>query len=261
MAKIGIFLRIGGNKKYENEKAVAETMSWILALETSGVIGSAAILRGRECVYEVSLGEGLRHGADLIPAAKRCVAEAGISVADLSAVAVSQGPGSYTGTRIGVMAACAVAYAAKIPVIGVSSLTALAWDARHLAKRIVLFQDARRDEVFTAVYEFLPSEKNNEPDQPESLTCLKGDCALTPEEAAALAEGEGYALVGSAIGRYEGLVIAGGVKVTEDPKAPTAGSVGLFGCLKFEQGQTEDPMKFQPVYMRRDDAPAVFERL
>jgi len=235
--------------------------AWILALETSGMIGSAAILRGRDCVHEVSLGEGLRHGADLIPAAHRCLSEAGISVGELAAVAVSQGPGSYTGTRIGVMAACAIAYAARIPVIGVSSLAALAWDARHLAKRIVPFQDARRDEVFTAVYEFTNPAESQQADQPENLVCLKEDCALTPEESAALAEGKGYALIGSAIGRYEGLPVADGVMVLSEPKAPTAASVGLLGALKFEQGQTADPMAFQPIYMRRDDVPAVFERV
>lgn len=227
---------------------------YLLALETSGMVGGAALVRDGELIHQVTLEEGLRHGTDLIPAAQACLQAGGLKPQELAAVVVSRGPGSYTGTRIGVMAACSVAYGAGLPVVGVSSLAALAWEARTLGRIIVPFQDARRDEVFTAVYRIGG-------DRPEDLVCEKEDTALTPEEAVTLAKGDGYALVGSAVGKYEELAYPSGVTVAETPKAPSAASVGLLGFLAYNAGRLENPIGFQPVYLRRDDAPAVFERM
>lgn len=125
---------------------------YFLAIETSSAQGSVALLRDAECRAEIDLEEGLKHGRSLLPAAEKLLADAKLKVSDLSAIAVSVGPGSYTGIRVGVMAAKALAFAGRVPLAPVSSLAALAWEARDLAERIIPAQDARRDEVYCAVY-------------------------------------------------------------------------------------------------------------
>lgn len=218
----------------------------ILALETSSSIGSVALVDESALIQELPLEEGLRHGTSLLPAAEKLLSNAGIRPYDLTAVAVSHGPGSYTGIRIGLMAAKALAFGAGIPLVTVSSLAALAWTARTSATMIVPAQDARRDEVYAAVYRL----------QHDTIEALVPDKALTPEEAIGLALGEDWCIVGSAAEKYRELFAARvlpGVRILDEPTAPSACSVGILGWRKLTAGNDNNPCTAEPVYLRRDD--------
>ncbi len=235
---------------------------FLLALETSSVAGSVALLRGPELVRQIELEEGLRHGRALLPAVEECLEAAGVKVTDLAAVAVSIGPGSYTGTRVGVMAAKALAFGARIPVVGISSLAALAWTARELAPTIIPVQDARRDEVYCAVYAVENGKQETAAAGMSAaawpLAALRLDAALTPEEAARLGQGPDSALVGTAITRYRQLFrecAAPGTLVLEKPAAPTAAAVGFLAQARFAAGEVDEPLALQPVYLRRAGDP------
>jgi tRNA threonylcarbamoyladenosine biosynthesis protein TsaB len=223
-----------------------ENSPLILALETSSSFGGAALLRGEEILEEINLSEGLRHGTELLPAAEQCLKNRGLSARELDAVAVDVGPGSYTGVRIGVIAAKALAFGAEIKLIGVSGLAALAEEARALADMIVAVQDARRDEIYACIFSFA-----------EIPVAEGGEKALTPEEAAALAGGAGWAVAGQSVATYETVFRAGakdGTVLSALPASPAARTVGLLARYKYLAGDFSDPLTLQPVYLKRENA-------
>lgn len=144
----------------------------ILHIETATSICSVALSRGKDLLSVRESSEDKSHGSLLTVFMEEVMKEAGISPSGINAVAVSKGPGSYTGLRIGVSATKGFAYARNIPVIGVATLEALSLAARDNEAVIALIQgekkallapliDARRMEVYSAIYtpegkEFLP---------------------------------------------------------------------------------------------------------
>ena len=127
----------------------------LLALDTAtGSLGAAVLEDGR-VLAEVTHRDSRRHGELLAPAMESALSSAGITVADLSAVAVGVGPGPFTGLRVGVVTALVLGQVRDIPVHGVCSLDALAEQA--VAERVVdgaflVATDARRKEVYWARY-------------------------------------------------------------------------------------------------------------
>ncbi|MDE7412973.1 MAG: tRNA (adenosine(37)-N6)-threonylcarbamoyltransferase complex dimerization subunit type 1 TsaB [Muribaculaceae bacterium] len=135
-------------------------MATILNIETSGKICSVALTRDGMVEYQLEDHEGMRHAEVLAPFVEKCILELKRKDIPLDAVAVSIGPGSYTGLRIGLSLAKGLAFSRNIPLIGVSTLQILAVKAmfRNLDFKgdelLVPMIDARRMEVFTGVYDF-----------------------------------------------------------------------------------------------------------
>jgi tRNA threonylcarbamoyladenosine biosynthesis protein TsaB len=128
----------------------------VLGLDTSTAATAACLLRSDGRVFEVvpdpaALLGPPAHARELLPALARVTEEAGLTFSELGAVAVGRGPGTFTGLRIGIATARAIASAWSLPVHGVSSLAALAAGARDGPVLAVL--DARRSELFAALYE------------------------------------------------------------------------------------------------------------
>lgn len=132
---------------------------FILHIETATPVCSVALSRGAECLVVRELDEPNIHASQLTVLIDQAMADAGVSFADLSAVSVSMGPGSYTGLRIGVSTAKGLCYALDIPLLAVHTLDAMAkgfalHHAKQLGDNVLLAPmiDARRMEVYTAVY-------------------------------------------------------------------------------------------------------------
>jgi tRNA threonylcarbamoyladenosine biosynthesis protein TsaB len=130
-------------------------MTYILHLETATKACSVALsLNGEQvALSEVNTTE-YSHAENLTVFVQNVLTEAQISLTDLAAVSVSSGPGSYTGLRIGVSTAKGFCYALSIPLIAVDALYSLAQQAllRHPGKNLCAMIDARRMEVFSAIY-------------------------------------------------------------------------------------------------------------
>lgn len=129
-----------------------------LVIDTSTATLCLAIMEGGICVVESSEHVERRHSDRLLPAIEALLAEAQLTLQHVQHIAVGQGPGSYTGVRIGVTAAKTLAWTLGVPLSGISSLEALAYGARleaEQAKRvwIVPLTDARRMRAYTAIYE------------------------------------------------------------------------------------------------------------
>lgn len=124
----------------------------ILCIETTGEICSVALIRGAECVAVKESNTHNSHAKNMIPFIQEVLQMAEMDKSQLSAVAVSIGPGSYTGLRIGVSTAKGLAFSLNIPVIAVPTLESIAQPYLGQGARVRPMMDARRMEVFTALY-------------------------------------------------------------------------------------------------------------
>ena len=147
----------------------------LLALESSAKAASCAVLSDGEPLASAWQATGLTHSRTLLPMAADLLKNSGLSLADMDAVAVAAGPGSFTGLRIGISAAKGLAWGAEKPCLGVSTLEAMAWPLCHLEGIVVCAMDARRKQIYNAVFR---CEKG-------LLTRLREDRAISLEDAAA----------------------------------------------------------------------------
>lgn len=125
----------------------------ILALETAAKAVSAAITEDGKVLAAGFQDTGLTHSRTLMPIVECLFRNTGLTAPDLDAVAVSAGPGSFTGVRIGVAAAKGLAWAADKPCVSVSTLAALARNVSFLDGLVVCAMDARRQQVYNALFE------------------------------------------------------------------------------------------------------------
>jgi tRNA threonylcarbamoyladenosine biosynthesis protein TsaB len=128
-------------------------LAYILNIETATKNCSVALAKdGKTIISKEIAEEGYSHAERLHVFIEETVKEGGVTFQDLSAVAVSQGPGSYTGLRIGVSAAKGLCFALNIPLIAVDTLQVLASQAKISKGFIVPMLDARRMEVYSAIF-------------------------------------------------------------------------------------------------------------
>ena len=144
----------------------------ILAFESSAKAASVALLEDGVLLAESFQNNGKTHSATLMPMAENILRDCGIAAAEVDCVAVALGPGSFTGVRIGVAAAKGFAWATEKPCCGVSTLEGMAWQMAHLEGIICPVMDARRAQVYNAL--FASDGKN--------LTRLTPDRAFSLEE-------------------------------------------------------------------------------
>ena len=124
----------------------------ILALETSAKSVSAAVVENGAVLASSYQNTGLTHSRTLMPLVDGMLKAAELSLDAMGLIAVAQGPGSFTGLRIGVSAAKGLAWAKELPCCGVSTLLAMAQNLRHMDGTIVCAMDARRNQVYNAVF-------------------------------------------------------------------------------------------------------------
>ncbi len=126
---------------------------YLLAFESSAIAASVALFRDGALLAEEYQNTGLTHSQTLLPMAQKLLAQHALQPADIDAVAVAAGPGSFTGVRIGVAAAKGFAWGAEKPCYGVSTLESMARQMGDFAGYILPVMDARRQQVYTALFE------------------------------------------------------------------------------------------------------------
>jgi tRNA threonylcarbamoyladenosine biosynthesis protein TsaB len=120
----------------------------LLILETSHSPGFVAVAEGPRVVACRSLDEARRHARDLAPAVADLLAKVGWQPKDVTAVAISRGPGSYTGLRVGIMSAKAFAYAIPCAVVAIDTFAAIASQAPGYVSRLAVLADAQQDKLY-----------------------------------------------------------------------------------------------------------------
>ena len=127
----------------------------ILAMESSAKAASAALVRDDTLLAQSFSCSGLTHSRTLLPMAEDVLEHAGVHLSEVDCLAVAQGPGSFTGIRIGVSAIKGLAWAAEKNAVGVSTLEAMAYNglAAGEGARVCCCMDARRSQIYHALFE------------------------------------------------------------------------------------------------------------
>lgn len=127
---------------------------FVLGIETSGLDGSIALLRNQECLGERVLNQtGRRHAQALVLEIGELLRTQRLTARDLGSVAVSRGPGSFTGLRVGMVCAKTLAYATGCQFISVDTFHAIAENVPRQIQRVTVVEDAQRDDLFAGDYE------------------------------------------------------------------------------------------------------------
>lgn len=162
----------------------------ILAVDSSALVASAALCEDERLLAEYTLNNKNTHSETLLPMIESLLSFFSLEVGDVDIFAVSSGPGSFTGVRIGAATVKGLAFASKKPCVGVSTLEALAYNLRFYKGLICPVMNARRSQVYTALFR---SDGKN-------VTRLMPDSAMAISELDAVladySKGEEVALVG-----------------------------------------------------------------
>ena len=126
----------------------------ILAIDSSAISAGCAIVEDGEVIAESFVRVGLTHSETLLPMVSHTLANAKLTAEDIGCYAVSSGPGSFTGIRIGVAAVKGMAFTRDVPCVGVSTLEAIAWNCMAQDGVICAVMDARRQQVYNALFTF-----------------------------------------------------------------------------------------------------------
>lgn len=213
-------------------------MAVILNLETATTNCSVCVAQGDEVLaFREDRSPGYSHAEQLHVFIKSVMAEASLKMSDLQAVAVSKGPGSYTGLRIGVSAAKGLAYALGIPLISVPTLESLAGQLQINDGVIIPLIDARRMEVYSSVYD-------------ESYKLLRETRAeIIDKHSFEDYHGRDIHLLGNAVDKCRELLTHPDFVFHKD-HLPSAREMAGISARKYTEKAYEDTAYFEPYYLK-----------
>lgn len=221
----------------------------VLAIDSTGAALSVALLEDQTIRSETFVNGGDNHSLHLLPAIKRTYELAGLSVEETNLFVCTLGPGSFTGVRIGVSTIKGLAMAIGKPVVGVSSLEALAANGGPFVGSICPILDAQRGQVYAALYEqetsFIPQVQCE-----ARLSAIDSFIALLQGRPRVLLLGSGAVKYGDMI---KG-VLPEAIIAPAQFSHIRASVVGCLGLRKFQEGQQLDVMAFSPLYLRLSEA-------
>lgn len=220
----------------------------ILAFSTIESSLSSALLDGEKIIAKNSIKENSKQAELLIPQLEKILRENKISYEDLDLIATSNGPGSFTGTRIGLTAARTLRLACDLPLILVNSCEVIAYKYRQISGKIFVVLDAKMDEFFCAEF-FSQNQKIEQVTEPRLIRL---------EELLDIFPNEDFFLCGSGKKIAAEILKKDGKKFQMDEEEDTveADLIGLLAHEKFLNGEKNSD-NFDPIYLR---APKISER-
>ena len=218
----------------------------ILGIDTSSMAASVAVIEDNKLICEYTINTKKTHSQKLMPMIENMLGLSDLNVREIDAIAVCEGPGSFTGLRIGMATAKAIAHVNDIPVIGVNSLEALAANMNLCDKKICSILDAQRNQVYTGRYQY----EGTKLVEIKEIGIQQIDELL--EELAQ--SGEQWILVGEAVYKYEDKIRE--ISNIEIPAASNnvtkAGSLCSVAKVKFDEGKDIfDCYTVNPLYIRK----------
>ena len=216
-----------------------------LGIETSGQQGSVALLRDGALIGDRDLSrEGRRHARTLVPEIRSLLENASLTPGDITTLAVSIGPGSFTGLRVGVACAKTWAWATGAGVVAVDTLNAVAHQAESTTSRLSVISDAQRKELFVATF--------NRCDDDTWQRC--GEIGIVPIDAWIDELDPEQVVTGPAVLKLQDRLTG---RCRLEPSAqflPTALSVAELGASAAKAGAAADVWTLEPTYLRRSAA-------
>ena len=223
----------------------------ILAIDSTATVASVAVCDNESLVALYTVNNGNTHSETLLPMVESALRQAKLSVSDIELFAVSNGPGSFTGVRIGCATVKGLAFGRNIPCVGVSTLEALAYNMKGSDGIICPVMNARRNQVYNALFEF----------DGDSLVRLCPDRAISikelSEELSSDAHcsdkkiylcGDGYGITAPALPASR-LGAAHPVMLHQN-----AYSVAMRALASFNEGNYSSDSELAPTYLRPSQA-------
>ena len=222
----------------------------ILALDSSGLVASVAIVEEEQTVAEYTVNYKKTHSQTLLPMLDEIVKMTDMDLQSIDAIAVAGGPGSFTGLRIGSATAKGLGLALNKPLIHIPTLEGMAYNLYGSSAVICPIMDARRKQVYTGIYRFEEGE----------LKVLEDQTAIAVEELIQKLNemGEEVVFLGDGVPVYADCLREGlSIPFTFAPanmNRQRASSVGLLGIEYLKQGKTESAREHEPNYLRVSQA-------
>ena len=226
----------------------------ILGIDTSSMAASVAVIEDNKLICEYTINTKKTHSQKLMPMIENMLGLSDLNVREIDAIAVCEGPGSFTGLRIGMATAKAIAHVNDIPVIGVNSLEALAANMNLCDKKICSILDAQRNQVYTGRYQYEGTKLVEIKEIGiQQIDELLEELAQSKEE---------WILVGEAVYKYEDKIRE--ISNIEIPAASNnvtkAGSLCSVAKVKFDEGKDIfNCYTVNPLYIRKSQAEEQYE--
>lgn len=226
----------------------------ILAIDSSGLVATVAIVSGNELIAEYTINYKKTHSQTLLPMLDEIKRMVELDLHSIDAIAVAAGPGSFTGLRIGSATAKGLGLALNKPIVPVPTVDGLAFNLYGTEKIVCPIMDARRNQVYTGIYKFEREGGHY------ALKTIKKQCAVSIEEIMeALNEiGEEVIFLGDGVPVFKDF-LAEKMQVPYS-FAPAhmnrqrAACVGVLGMEYFRQGKVQSAAEHEPEYLRMSQA-------
>ena len=222
----------------------------IIAIDSSGLVASVAILDDENLIAEYTINYKKTHSETLLPMLDEIKSMTNLDLSEIEAIAVAKGPGSFTGLRIGSATAKGLAYSLNVPVVSMPTVDALSYNAYGTDYLICPIMDARRDQVYTGLYEFSDGIHNTVMEQiPMGIKELCEKLNTMNKKVMFLGDG---------VPVYKD-VIEGELKVPYlfaplNMNRQRASSLGLLALEYIKAGKTETAFDHKPEYLRLSQA-------
>ncbi len=226
----------------------------VLGLDAATALCGVAVVEDEHLLCDYRLKTGFAHAEHLLELLDRALADLKLNLADFDGVALTSGPGLFTGVRVAVSTVKGLLAGSSKPVIPISTLEALAWNLPHSRYPVCPMLDARKEEVYAALFVY---EESGE------LKRLKEDQVIAPNVLVKQLSGPVFFLGDGAV-RYRETILEGlGPDARFAPPALSssmASVVAQLGLKRLRRGEGISLDRLEPVYLRRPDAEVHFEK-
>ena len=234
----------------------------ILAIETTGAEASVAIINEKGEVFMEASDQKLNHLQNLMPMVDILLSKCGLTIDDMNYIAVSEGPGSFTGIRIGVSSARALAQALGLQTISVPTLKSFLYNVPDYEGTVCPIFDARRSQVYGGAYQWIDGKASEVVpgaayDLNELLTLLEQVIKQTSTEKEITFFGDGIIPYREMIASWQDASLNDNIRVLfaeDDIKLQKASSVARLALEIYREGGMKSLYDLKPVYMRKAEA-------
>lgn len=225
-----------------------------LGIETSSLVSSVALMDEHNLIGELTIQAGLTHSEQLIPHIDMLLRASQVKKNELKGIIVSIGPGSFTGLRIGMGTAKAMAYALQIPLYGVMTMDSLARNVSYTNRTICTVIDAQKKHVYAGIYQYEGNE----------LVCKEEPFVIPASDLLDRfrANEDKVVFLGDGIKRIQKLLEEKDTNFTIldiSQRIPKASSLLLASRKLIDANEVSDPMDMVPYYIRRSEAEVLWE--
>ncbi len=226
----------------------------ILAVDSSGLVASIAVVEDEVLLAEYTMNYKKTHSQTLMPMLQEVKEMIDLDLSSIDAIAVASGPGSFTGLRIGCATVKGLGLALEKPIVEVSTLEGLAYNLCGTTHLVCPLMDARRNQVYTGIYRFVPKDTVWE------LETVQEQCAMDVAEILQIcnALGEPVIFLGDGVPVYADIIAEKcQIPYTYAPanmNRQRAASIGALGVVYAKQGKTVSAAEHAPEYLRKSQA-------